>query len=213
MPHEIIFKEQSIMDFTRSLGSSAATPGGGATGALTAAQGASLIAMVCSLTVGKERFAQHEDLVATVLKQSNQLNAACLALMDDDAIAFHAMIAVYKMPKSTQEEKDMHAVAKEQALKTCTLPPLQVMAAAIEGLSLAQSILGKSNENAVSDLGVAASCFKSALESSWLNVVINLKEIKDADFVAEHEAKGNAFLTDGIAQADQLYQSVLRALS
>lgn len=213
MPHELIFSNQRIADFTKSLGSSASTPGGGAAAGLAAAQGASLIGMVCNLTLGKPQFAPHEALIQEVLTSATQLESRCLDLMDQDAIAFYDMIAVYKMAKSTPEEEKVQKEAKEKALKTCTMPPIALMEAALEGVALAQSIFGKSNTHAVSDLGVAATFFQSALESSWLNVVINLGEVTDGTFVAEYQQRGETLLKQGKEQAQALYQAVLTSLT
>lgn len=212
MPHEIIFAQQTLEAFSEDLGSSLSTPGGGAAAALSAAQGASLVAMVCSLTVGKEKYAQHQELAEEFLQKSRGLEKECLDLMDKDAIAFHEMMAVYKMPKSTPEEKEAHSKAKISALKACILPPMDVMEISVEGLSLIRGVLGKSNVNAVSDLGAAAVFFKSALEASWLNVVINLKDLPEDKFTKTQRNLGEELLENGKRQADELYQVVLEWL-
>lgn len=212
MPHEIIFAEQTIREFSTDLGSSLSTPGGGAAAALSAAQGASLVAMVCSLTVGKEKYAKHEELAQEILKKAQEMEKECLSLMDEDAVAFHEMMAVYRMPKSTEEEKAHHKVAQEKALEACSVPPMDLMEISVEGLSLVRAVLGKSNMNAVSDLGVAALFFKSALEASWLNVVINLKGLPEGDFSERTRKLGEELLDTGKRQADELYQTVLEWL-
>lgn len=213
MPHNIIFSQQTIKDYNLSLGSSAATPGGGAAAALTAAQGVNLVSMVCSLTVGKEKYAEYNDLNQEILDKCSELQAICLDRMDKDAIAFYDMIAVYKMSKSTPEEQEAYLVAKENALKTCTLPPLELMDISVKGLSYIDAVLGKSNSNAVSDLGAAASCFQSVLECSWLNVVINLRDIQDQTFATEKRTAGETLLLTGKAKARELYDKVLTQLT
>lgn len=212
MSHEIIFAEEQIAEFMNALGSSAATPGGGASAALTAAQGVSLISMVCALTVGKEKFAEYETLNQEMLEKTKKMQQQCLEGMDKDAIAFHEMIAVYKMPKGTEEEQEVRRVAQEKALKTCTIPPMELMEIAYEGLYCILAVLGKSNENAVSDLGVAASCFQSALDSSWLNVVINLKGIKDKEFCEKYRSRGKELQEKGSKLATETYNMVLEQI-
>lgn len=198
----------TIEAYQAQLSSSAPAPGGGAATALTASQGASLLAMVCNLTVGKEKFKEQETLVQEVLAKALQMKDQSLQLMDDDAQSFGEVGKVFTMPKETQEEKDARAVAMETALKGCTAPPIALMALSYEGLLLTQSVLGKTTPHAVSDLGVAALFFKSALQGAWLNVRINIGHIKDQEFAKEHEIKGKKYLQDGIALADKLYQEV-----
>lgn len=212
MSQTINFAEETLGNYTGALASKAATPGGGAAAALSAAQGVALVSMVCNLTVGKEKFKEHEELNQEALAKAASLEKECLAMMDKDAVAFADMVAVYKMPKTTEEEKKAWEVAKEQALITCIAPPLELMEIATEGLALVKMVLGKSNENAVSDLGAAASLLQSALECSWLNVVINLKDIKDQKFEKEQRRRGEELMDTGKILANELYNTVLEWL-
>lgn len=212
MSQTINFGKETLEEYTSVLASSAATPGGGAAAALSATQGVALVAMVCNLTVGKEKFQEHEELNQEALVKAKSLQGECLALMDKDAIAFGDMVAVYRMPKTTEEEKKIWEVAKEQALKTCIAPPMELMEISLEGLALVKMVLGKSNQNAVSDLGAAASLFQSALECSWLNVVINLKDMKDQAFEKEQRSRGEELLDTGKIMANELFNTVLEWL-
>ena len=53
-------KNQKIEQFLDDLSSSSATPGGGATAALTAAMAASLVEMVAGLTLGKTGYEKNQ---------------------------------------------------------------------------------------------------------------------------------------------------------
>lgn len=212
MSHNIVFGQQGISEYIADLSSSAGAPGGGAAAGLAAAQGVALVSMVCALTTGKEKFAQHQELIEEVHNKSKALAEECVALMDGDAVAFHEMMAVYGMPKDSEAEKSARAEAREKASQACTLPPLDVMEISVEGLALVKAILGKSNGNVVSDLGAATSFFASALESSWLNVVINLKGMENQDFVKEKQSQGQELLDSGRQTARELYETVLEWL-
>lgn len=212
MSETINFKKETLEGYSEALGSGAATPGGGAAAALSATQGAALVSMVCNLTVGKEKFKDHEELNQEALAKAISLQEECLGLMDKDAIAFGDMVAVYRMPKTTQEEKKAWEVAKENALKTCIAPPMELMEISLEGLALVRMVLGKSNQNAVSDLGAAASLFLSALECSWLNVVINLKDLQDKEFEKNQRSRGEECVETGRRLANELYNTVLEWL-
>ena len=51
----------TIEEFLDELGSGSAAPGGGSTAALGGAAGASLISMVCHLTLGKKKYFEVEE--------------------------------------------------------------------------------------------------------------------------------------------------------
>lgn len=204
--------ELTIEEYSKALFSSAPAPGGGAATALTAAQGISLIAMVCNLTVGKESYQDQEELLQSVLKQTKTLEQEALDLMDRDAESFGEVGKVYQMPKETTEDKARRKDAMEIALKGCTIPPMDLMELCVEGLALTKQVLGKTTPHAVSDLGVAALFFKSALEGAWLNVKINISHIKDEAFCQQYQERGQALLTTGKAQGVDIYNTVLAQL-
>ena len=52
-------REQTIGRWLDDLASGAPAPGGGAVAAMHAAMGAGLVSMVCELTIGRPRYAQH----------------------------------------------------------------------------------------------------------------------------------------------------------
>lgn len=54
--------DKSLRDFVDMLASGEPTPGGGSAAAMTGAQGAALVAMVCGLTAGRQKYAEHDGL-------------------------------------------------------------------------------------------------------------------------------------------------------
>lgn len=204
------FPEMTLQAYHETLASSAPTPGGGAATALAASQGASLVSMVCNLTVGKEKYAQYQDLMENVLPQLEKMQATCLGLMDKDAQAFDQVAAVFALPKNSEAELAHRKEKMQLALKACTLPPMELMEESLKGLELTASVLGKSNQSAVSDLGVAALFFQSAIQGAWLNVTINLGSLQDETFVQTHKTRGEEILVKGKTLAEQIYGEVLK---
>jgi methenyltetrahydrofolate cyclohydrolase len=174
----------AISDYLEQLASSASAPGGGSVAALTAAQGAALLGMVVRLTSGKPRYAQHEAELQVILAEADQLRARCTAVIDRDASVLRALIAAYKLPRQTAEEQETRRWALQDRLREATDVPLMVLRVAAALLPLCQRLLPISNATAVSDIGVAASCAGAAYRSAELNVLINLGQLDDVDFVA-----------------------------
>lgn len=197
-----------IPEYIAVLASDAGAPGGGSASALTGAQGAALCAMVCSLTIGKKKYEEHEALCRQVMEKSLALKSMFLDVMNRDTEAFNQVSAVFVMPKDTEEQKEARKTAMQNGLKACTLTPMEMMEYAAECLRLADSIKGKSNMSAVSDLGCSALNLAAAMRGAWYNVQINLSGIKDEAFVNEYRTRGEKLIADALPLADNIAQFV-----
>lgn len=204
--------ELSVKEFTDVLGSDAPAPGGGSVAALSGATGISLTKMVCELTLGKEKYAEHEMLIRRILSTTIHLQDALLKAIDQDTEAFNGVSAVFSMPKDTPEEKEARRDAMQAALKEATASPYRMMTLILEGLEVTKEAVGHSNTNAASDLGVAALNLKAGLEGAWLNVLINLAGIRDQDFVSDYRTKAQTLLIKGSQLADRIYKEIEESL-
>ena len=118
--------DRTVTDFSDLLASGAPAPGGGSAAALEAALGAGLIAMVCRLTVDKERFAPHREDLLAIQERSEVLRQKLLEGMERDTDAFLQVSGAFALPKSTQEEKAARSAAIQRGLEACTRTPLAV---------------------------------------------------------------------------------------
>ncbi|MDW7672213.1 MAG: cyclodeaminase/cyclohydrolase family protein [Bacillota bacterium] len=200
--------ELKTKEFVSMLASDAPAPGGGSASALFGALGTALVSMVANLTAGKEKYAEYEERMREILKETNELMISFNNLIEKDTEVYNAVGAVMTMPKATDEEKARRREAMQNALKEATVVPYAMMEEAAKTLQVLEKAMGYSNPNAVSDLGVAALGLKAALQGAWLNVKINLGSIKDESFVMEYQAKGEKLLADNLKFADSLYKTV-----
>ena len=204
--------ELTTAGFTDLLASDAPAPGGGSAAALEGALGAALTAMVCSLTVGKKKYAEHEELARSVQAKANELRTRFVDVMDRDTEAFNVVSAAFGMPKATDEEKAARSAAIQKGLEGCTKTPFEMMELAAETLELTASVLGKSNDSAASDLGVSALSLRAAIQGAWLNVLINIGSLKDQALAEDYRAKGEALLAKALPLADEIYSTVVKAM-
>lgn len=204
--------ELTIKDYLALLASDEPAPGGGSASALKGAQGAGLTAMVCALTIGKKKYLEHEALCQQVQAQTLKLKDQLLSLIDRDTEAFNAISDVFAMPRDTDEQKAARKAAMQLGLKGATKTPFEMMQAAAEALKQTELVVGKSNQSAASDLGVAALNLKAAIQGAWLNVLINISGIEDKAFADQYRQQGQALLAEALPRADAIYQAIEAAL-
>ena len=201
-----------VTEFIDLLASDAPAPGGGSAAALEGAIGAALTAMVCGLTKGKKKFAEFNDLAVEAEVKALALKDRFVDVMDRDTEAVNVVSAAFGMPKETDEEKAARSAAIQKGLEGCTATPFEMMEIAVETLELTDSILGKSNDSAASDLGVSALSLRAAIQGAWLNVLINIGSLKNKELAEDYRVKGEALLAKALPLADKIYAEVVTML-
>lgn len=178
--------QYSLTEFTRLLSSNAPAPGGGSASALMGALGAALAGMVCALSAGTEAEALRPEL--------DEISDRFLCLVQEDTEAFERVSAAYRLPKTTQEEKQCRSAAIQDGLKECLRTPLEMMRLSAQTLRLAAEGMKRYNTSAASDLGVAVLCLQAAAQGAWLNVKINLMSLRDEAWAQTCRRSGQELL-------------------
>ena len=181
-PAAVPFAERSLADFLGELASVEPTPGGGSASALAGALSAALVSMVCRLTLGRGKFAAVEPEMLRMLEQAELLRQRLTRAVDDDAGAYEAVLAAYRLPRSSEAERQSRSAAIQAALKEATRVPLDVARDCAELLGMARFVTENGNPNAASDAGVAALLARAGLRGAAHNVSINLPGLKDTAF-------------------------------
>jgi glutamate formiminotransferase/formiminotetrahydrofolate cyclodeaminase len=113
-----------------------------------------------------------------------------LTLVDKDAQSFNLIMAAFKLPKSTDEEKIIRLEAIQAATKKAIEIPLEVMQTAYASFEAIKKMAEIGNPNAITDVGVAALCARTAVIGAFLNLKINCNSLDDKSFVKKVIAKG-----------------------
>lgn len=175
--------EKKITDFLEDLASDLPAPGGGGAAALAGAMGACLISMVARLTIGKKGYEAVEVQMRDILSRSDQLYQQLTVQVDEDAAAFNEVIAAMKLPKANETEAGIRTEAMQKSFRRAAEVPYKAAVNCKEVLDLAAEIASGCNTNVSSDVGVAAELAWAGLQSSLLNVKINLPYLKDEEYV------------------------------
>ena len=174
-----MYKQMTLEDFVSATSSSKPVPGGGSVAALTAANGASLIAMLCNLTVGKKGYEQHWDKMKEVAEICSQKAQDFLGFIDKDSKAFNDYMDALKMPKDDKEQIMAREMSIASALYDATFVPLQLARQVDKLFEYADYAVTFGNKMATSDGAIAVLLLKSAITSALYNVKINLPSIQN----------------------------------
>ncbi|MDM8550038.1 cyclodeaminase/cyclohydrolase family protein [Desulfobacterales bacterium HSG2] len=180
-----MLSELNIKDFLNQTASGSPVPGGGSVAALTGAVAAALSEMVANLTIGKKGYESLDEEMRIIAKAASVFREKLARDIDRDSEAYNEVIAAFKLPKGNEEEKDARNQAIQNGLKRAATVPMGVAEDAFEIMELARKVVKNGNKNAVTDAAVAAMMARTAVLSALYNVKINLKSIKDDEFVNE----------------------------
>jgi len=184
--------------FIEQLAAPTPTPGGGSAGAYAGAMGAGLVSMVAGLTIGKKKYAEVEAEMQAIRVVAENLRGELTQAVDDDASAFEVLMASFKLPKDTDEQKAARAKAIVQATLNAAHIPLHVAEDSVKVMELALKCAQRANVNAISDSMSGFAMARAALTAAGSNVRINLNTLEDKSAgekmlkeLAEYEAQAD----------------------
>lgn len=195
---------ETISDYLKRLAAREPTPGGGAAGALHAAQGAALLAMASRYTTG-EKYAEHEHRARQIASRAEEIISASLQTADDDEAAFGAVIAAYGRPAGTEAERTARSEAIQEAVLEAGAPPQALILLATEIVELSNELVDFSNPNVISDVAAAAEAARAAIATALVTLHINISSLKDGE--AQEDLRTAA---DRAEDALELAQAVTR---
>lgn len=177
-----MIQERSVADYLEALASGSSTPGGGAAAALTLAQAAALVVMVCNFTYGKEKYAGVKDQVFDIMDHAKGIQRLALKAVEDDAGAFKAVMQAYKLPGPISTRDTAKQDAIQDALRVAATVPWSLVNYCEKLYEKALELRPICNPNLVSDVDVAICLLQSAVGALWINVDVNMRQIKDPNF-------------------------------
>lgn len=200
--------EMTIADFEAELASKSAVPGGGGASALVASLGAALGTMVGNLTVGKKKYAEHEDEMKILMEKMEDVRHKLMELVDRDAEVFLPLSRAYAIPKD--------AVNRDEIMEIClyeaALVPLSIMECSCEAIDIMEGFAENGSVLAISDAGTGVMFCQSAMFGAALNVMVNTKSMKNREVADEMNEKVQKLMQDYKIKADTIYNSVFEKM-
>jgi formiminotetrahydrofolate cyclodeaminase len=189
------FADLTVGEFNERLASAEPVPGGGSASAVAGSLAASLVTMVAELSK-RPKYMEHASLHGKVETDGRVLAERLLRLADEDAASYAAFAAALKLPKETDAERDARSAAMRSAARGASEVPLECLQACFEVVLAAESLAGRCNQNASSDLTVATLLAEAAAKGAAANVRVNLPSVGDDEWAREVEHKVEDLLTD-----------------
>lgn len=194
----------TLSNFAEETAGESMAPGGGSISAYVATLGVSLGTMVANLSANKRGWDDKWEYFSKWAEKGQAYKNKLLALVDEDTNAFNKIIDGFRMPKSTNEEKELRTIAIENATKYATEVPFLVMETAQQSMEVMLEMAKNGIQNSLSDAGVGALCARTAVYGAFFNVKINAKDIKDRKFTDDILLKAEAILNKAIAIEKEL---------
>jgi formiminotetrahydrofolate cyclodeaminase len=155
--------------------------------------------MVCAMPKTRTGAAEERERLQATLATVQAARERLQALVDEDTAAFDAVMAAFKLPKGSDEEKAARKQAIAAANLRATEVPLQTAESCLAVMAAAAEAARHGNPNALSDARTAAACAHAGLRGAVENVRINARP--DDPATAPLLARAEAMLQDAAARA------------
>jgi len=177
--------EMRACDFVDEVSRGTPTPGGGSIAALAGSLGAALASMVANLTLGKAADEAAEQALLAAAVKAQRIKDALVLGVDEDTSAFNAYMEALRLPKTTPDEKKLRAARMQEGLKQAIDVPLRTARLSYEAMEVAATAMRHGNPNCITDAMVGLTVAFAGVRGGVWNVLVNLKGVTDAAYVAE----------------------------
>ncbi|WP_243301809.1 glutamate formimidoyltransferase [Geothrix oryzisoli] len=193
--------------FTDEVSRDTPAPGGGSIAALAGSLGAALASMVANLAQGGADAGKDAKLI-TLAEQAQVLKDRLMVAVDADTNAFNAFMDARRLPDATPEQKAARHEAMQAGLKVAIEVPLDTAKTSFEALELAGQAARLGKVASITDAAVGAQMAYAGVRGGVWNVVINLKDITDAAYVADMQRECASLLAQAGAALKEVTDHV-----
>ena len=195
----------SSRSFSDEVSRETPAPGGGSVSSYVGALGTSLGGMVANLSCNTRGWENKVDIFSKKAYEINQIREKLLSLVDEDANSFNSIMEAFKLPKDSEENKQIRSKAIKDATLYAAQIPLNIMVESYNSYELIEFLAKEGNQNSLSDSGVACLCVHTAIRGAYLNVRINLKDASGGEDIMK---KADKILKDSHSKKEKIMKLV-----
>ena len=166
----------SSRNFSDEVSRETPAPGGGSVSSYVGALGTSLAGMVANLSCNTRGWENKVEIFSDKAYKINHVREKLISLVDEDAHSFNSIMEAYKLPKDSEENKQVRSEAIKDATLYAAQIPLNIMIESHKSYEIIEFLAKEGNQSSLSDSGVACLCVHTAIHGAFLNVRINLKD-------------------------------------
>ena len=205
--------KMDLRSFANETASESMAPGGGSISAYVGTLGISLATMVANLSSHKRGWDDKWEGFSVWAEKGQRLKDKLLFLVDEDTNAFNKIIAAFRMPKGSDAEKETKANAIQEATKFAIEVPFDVMKTSFECFEVIEKMIEIGNPNSITDAGVGALCIRTAVFGAYMNIKVNMVDLKDEEWKASLLVKADKIIENTTRKDNELYRLVSEAIS
>ncbi len=200
---------KTLKEYIEQLSSNSPTPGGGNVAAFCGVLASALGTMVCNLTLGKKKYSDVEQRITELKSKLENLKEQFVSLAQKDNEAFDKVMAAFKLPKETDEQKEKRKLEIDNATFEAAVIPSHVINACKNTLPVLKEISEIGNQNSLSDCGVGISLLNTATEGAFLNVLINCSSLSNQTIAQEFLKKAEINYNEVKAQVNSILSYII----
>ncbi len=190
--HSTPLVDLSLSDFADEVSIESPAPGGGSVSSSVGALSAALVSMVSNLSFNKKGYEKNNNKFENIGIEAQKIKRKLISLVDEDTRAFNNIMESFRLPKKNNEQINKRNKMIEDATKYAIEVPLNIMREAYKSIILSKKIAKIGNKNSLSDSGVAAELSYAAINGAYMNVLINLKDLKDVSYSTDVTKKATS---------------------
>ena len=177
--------------FCDDLASDRPSPGGGTAAAAAGAMSASLLSMVCGITLKSRKHEQNWPALADLKSQADELAALLLKSAEADAASYDAVVRTARAKRESPDDRRAEA-AYDEAVQKAIEVPASTAEMCVKALELAREVASVGTRSAASDIEVARLLAAAGAEGAVANIMINLPYCRDATYSSRARERAEA---------------------
>ncbi len=159
---------------------------------MAGALAASLGEMVTGFSISRKELGEFRAQFEELMGKFRAAHVFLQAAIQKDSDSYAGVEAVFKMPRTSDEEKNLRQERMQTALQTASLVPIEVAEKAAGLLRSFRQLEPICNPNLKSDLQTGVYMAQAAIRGALANVAVNLQSIKDEAFSNELQKRVEA---------------------
>ncbi|MCX7957133.1 MAG: cyclodeaminase/cyclohydrolase family protein [Endomicrobia bacterium] len=200
------YLSSSIEKYLNDLASNLPAPGGGSASALVSTTGISCLLMVANFTVNKRGYEDVQEEIKKIIEELTQIKEKLQNYIDRDVEAYKEVSKAYKLPKETPLEIEKREKQIQISLEHAATIAYEIMELSHKGILYSEKLLKIGNKNLITDVLCGTLFLFGAIQAAKYNLVINIKNSKNVEFIEEKRKQAKKILTDAKIITKKLLQ-------